>query len=60
MKYKGELEMFFVKGIKRKWRGPDDETQPGFEFRKMLEDLAQLAAPNGSSIHILQDSGTPQ
>jgi len=59
-KNKGELEMFFVEGIKPKWRAPDEDTQPGFEFRKMLKDLAQSTAPQDSSIHILQDSGTPR
>ena len=60
VKNKGELEMFFVEGIKPKWRGPHDDTRPGLEFRKMLEDLAQLTAPNDSSIRISQDPGTPQ
>ena len=59
-KNKGELEMFFVEGIKPKWRAPDEDTQPGFEFRKMLKDLVQSTAPQDSSIHILQDSGTPR
>ena len=59
-KNKGELEMFIVEGIKPKWRAPDEDTQPGFEFRKMLNDLVQSTAPQDSSIHILQDSGTPR
>lgn len=59
-KNKRELEMFIVEGIKPKWRAPDEDTQPGFEFKKMLKNLAQSTAPQDSSIHILQDSGTPR
>ncbi len=60
VKNKGELEMFFVESSKPKWRAPDENTQPGFEFRKMLKDLARSTAPQDSSIHILQESGTPR